>query len=107
MTSEKKRKYERIDPEKYRSWDQPPPIKYENGKVVDRRAYDAWYSEHKRNYRRETPEAKAARYKRYSRDYWTNYCTENGLDPKSWKAVKERVESERRARRVRWLRGWG
>lgn len=91
-----KRKYERINPEDHAR--KPPPIIYQDGKVVDRRAYDKWYSAHKRNYRTETQEQKNARYKRYSETYWRRYCLENGLDPENWFAVSE---NEKRLKRIR------
>lgn len=97
-TKSEKRKYERINPDKYLIWEQPPPIIYENGKVVDRREYDKWYSKHRRSYSKEDWRDRNARYERYSRDYWTQYCLDNGLDPENWKEVKKRVEHEK------WLR---
>lgn len=107
MASETKRKYERIDPDKCKPWDQPPPIIYgEKGKVLDRREYDKWYSKHRRDYSKEHWKDKNARYERYSREYWVGYCVENDLDPMKWKEVKKRVEHEKWVKQQRARRGW-
>lgn len=116
-TDNTKRKYERIDPDKYPNWGQPPKIIYdENGKVLDRREYDRWYAKNRRKTKPgETYEEKQARYKRYSRDYWTQYCLDNGLDPETWEKVRKRVLDEKRrinannraGSRRNYRRSWG
>lgn len=104
MEKVEKRKYERVNSEEYRSWNKPPPIIYdEKGNVVDRKAYDSWYSANKRKYSKETQKEKNARYDRYSEEYWTAYCIENGLDPENWRETKAQVQEKRlREKRIRW-----
>lgn len=96
-----KRDYNRINPDDYQSWKQPPEIIYNpDGTVKDRRAYDRWYFQNikKKKYKHEPYEIKYARYAKMSEDYWRGYCEENDLDPDTWEEVKKRVEHEK------WLR---
>lgn len=105
-TENTKRKYEYINPDDYTR--KPPKIIYNpDGSIKSRVDYDRWYADHRRKYTpTETPEEKQARYKRYSREYWTNYCIMNDLDPETWEEVRKEVLAEKR-RRKREARRYG
>jgi len=48
------------------------------------------------------PEAKAARYRAMSEEYWRGYCEKNDLDPNTWEEVKEEVQTEKAYRKLNW-----
>jgi len=70
----------------------------------ERREYNRWYYRHVRgnNYAPVDPEAKAARYRAMSEEYWRGYCEKNDLDPNTWEEVKEEVQTEKAYRKLNW-----